>query len=282
LQILKKIYCFFILLFFICPYPCLAETILPQRIISLAPSITREVYDLGSEALLVGVTYYHPNCARSKEIVGTLTELNIEKIVMLRPDLVLASKGCNKEKDVYKLKSLGIHVSVLDEGADLEGICESFIELGVLLGKGQKAKELVDNVVKQVSLIQNSIKSRVSKRIFWQVSSSPIITINNNTFASEFIRLAGCTNIFGDMPNRYPRVNIEDVISKNPDVIIIVADMEGTSSSLVSLWRGFAHIDAVKEAKVFIIQPDKVCQPTPLMFLEGYKTMINLLYPGVI
>jgi len=282
LQILKKICCFFILLFFIGPYPCLSEEILPQRIISLAPSITREVYALGSDALLVGVTYYRPKYALSKEIVGTLTELNIEKIVMLKPTLVLASKGCNQEKDVYKLKSLGMHVKVFDEGETFEGICNSFIELGVLLGKEQRAKKLVDNVVKQVNLIQNSIKSRAGKRIFWQVSSNPIITINNNTFASEFIRLAGCTNIFGNMPNGYPHVNIEEVISRNPDVIVIVADMEGVSSSPANLWRGFAHIEAVKKASVFIIHPDNVCQPTPLMFLEGYKTIITLLYPGVI
>jgi iron complex transport system substrate-binding protein len=277
----KRIYCFLIIFFALGIAPVFSSEKPPQRIISLAPSLTREIYDLEAGNLLVGVTAYCPD-AKSKEIVGTLSDLNIEKIIALKPDMVLAHKGCNKKKDIDTLRSLGFRVKIFEEGSSFEEICAVFLKLGKLLGKEQKAKTIVDHTSGQIAMLRDKIKHKQGKRIFWQISDKPLVTINDKTFASEFIRLSGSTNIFGELKARYPRVNIEEVIAKNPGVIIIVSDMGKTNASQNSIWKNMSTIDAVKNNRVYIIDPDKICQPTPLMFLEGYKTVISLLYPGVL
>ena len=121
---------------------CLAAGTAPQRIVSLSPAITSEIKDLGQAHRLVGVTRYCPN-GEGKPVIGTLTEINIERILTLKPDLVLAGKDCNRRKDIEKLKTLGIGVVVFEGCEDFECMCREFIGLGELLGRKQAAVRIV-------------------------------------------------------------------------------------------------------------------------------------------
>ncbi len=252
----------------------------PHRIISLAPSLTREIYDLGAGDLLVGVTLYRPEAARSKEIVGTLTKLNFEKIFSLKPDLVLASKDSNTKTDIEKLMALGLNVVVFEGCTSLSCICDEFERLGSLLGKEHESEEILHEVRQKIAHIGSSIKGRKPVKVFWQMGATPLVSISDASFAGEYIRLAGCENIFADAPASYPRINIEEVIARNPDVIITVAEME--SDSVQALWSTMDDISAVKNRRVYSLNADLVCQPTPRMFAKGFELVVKSLYPGVL
>jgi len=245
----------------------------PRRIVSLSPAITSEIHDLGQAQRLVGVTRYCPN-ASGKAVVGTLTEINIERVLTLKPDLVVAAKDCNRRKDIEKLKRLGMRVEVFEGCEDFECMCREFIRLGRLLGREQAAVRMVEGVRSDVRALEAGLPRRALK-VFWQVGASPIVTANGQTFAGEILRRTGCVNIFADVSAKYPRVNLEEVMVRNPEAIIIAAGMgEGQDP-----WKGLSQIAAVRNGRVYRIPAEKLCQPTPRKFLEACRIVAGVLYP---
>ena len=248
-----------------------AET--PRRIISLSPAVTSEIHDLGQAHRLVGVTRYCPN-PDGTAVVGTLTEINIERVLTLKPDLIVAGKDCNRRKDAEKLETLGIEVVVFEGCEDFECMCREFIRLGRLLGRQQAARDIVARA--RVEL--NALDARLPRRdlkVFWQVGVSPIVTVSGRTFAGDIIRRAGGMNIFADVTAKYPRVNLEEVMVRNPEVIIIASGMGGDENP----WQGTKRIKAVRTGRVYRIPADKLCQPTPLKFLQACREVAGVLYP---
>lgn len=260
--------------------PCPAEDI-PRRIVSLAPSFTRQIYDLNMQDRLIGITSFCPKYAQGKEVIGSLTALNFEKICALKPDLVLASTDSNKKADIEKLASLGLKVHVFEGCESFECMCRGFIRLGDLLGKGRESRTIVADVRARLDRTRSRIAGREKLRVFWQMGTNPLVTAGDSTFTGEIIRLAGCKNIFGGIRAKYPRVNIESVLKRNPQVIFIVNDMEG-SKAPSGVWRSFRNISAVKNGRVYLMSADTVCQPTPGMFLKSFQAVIACLYPGAI
>jgi len=253
----------------------------PLRVVSLAPNITREIYDLGAHKLLVGVTSYSPVKAGSgKQLVGSPVRINIEKTYSLRPQLVLASTDCNSKSDVETLKKLGCKVHVFNGCESFECMCMAFKELGVMLGRSQRAEEIIGEVRAQMDIIHSKIHGRKSLKVFWQLGENPLVTASDATFSGELLSRAGCVNIFGDAPTAYPRVNAEEVIKRNPDVIVVVSQMGAGSTG--SAWGRFRTVSAVSKKRVYDLPADLVCQPTPLMFLKGYKALVAVLYPGIL
>jgi iron complex transport system substrate-binding protein len=118
----------------------------PRRIVSLAPSLTRQIYDLQSQDRLVGVTSFCPENAKGKQVIGSLTMLNFEKILSLKPDLVLASTDSNKKNDIEKLKKLGIKVEIFEGCETFACMCREFRRLGTILGRDREADRIVDEV----------------------------------------------------------------------------------------------------------------------------------------
>ncbi len=260
-----------------CIVPAQGEV--PGRIVSLAPSLTREIYDLREQDRLVGVTSFCPREARKDcEVVGTLTLLNIEKICALKPDLVLASMDSNRETAVQKLKSLGIRVEVFQGCESFTCMCSEFVRLGTLLGREREAEGMIADIRRQVNDLREKASHGPAFRVFWQMGSSPLVAAGDDTFTGELIRAAGCRNIFGQLPAKYPRVNIENVLTADPEVIFLVSDMEG-SQEQHALWSRFSRISAVRQGRVYPLSADLVCQPTPVMFLKALQTVVASLFP---
>ena len=212
--------------------------------------------------------------------MGTLTKLNFEKIFSLRPDLILASKDSNTKTDIEKLITLGLRVVVFEGCISLSCICDEFERLGSLLGKKRESQEILRDVQVKIGRIRSSIRGRKPVKVFWQMGSTPLVSINDTTFSGEYIRLAGCENIFADAPASYPRINIEEVIARNPDVILMVTEMESDRAQAV--WNTMDEINAVKNGRVYTLNADLVCQPTPRMFVKGFEAVVNRLYPGIL
>ncbi|MDT8272693.1 MAG: helical backbone metal receptor, partial [Desulfomonilia bacterium] len=251
----------------------------PQRIISLAPSLTQQLYDLGAEHVLIGVTRYRPESASSKDVIGTLTKLNLEKILSLQPDLILASKDSNRITDVERLTALGLRVSVFEGCESLACMCAEFVRLGELLGKRALAEDMVRLIRTELAQLQSSLSGRPVQRVYWQMGTDPLITASDLTFTGELIQLAGGKNIFADLQGTYPRVHSEEVIRRNPDVIILVANMDSLQEP--SRWEGFTTISAVRHGRIHLLEADTVCQPTPAAFLRAYKAVLTILHPDL-
>jgi len=256
--------------------PCLLAT--PSRVVSLVPSFTREICELGALDILVGVTSFRPECAAEKQVVGNLTGINVEQVIALEPDLVIASKDSNPKKLVLKLKSLGMNVVVFGEQQDFNGIVDTFLRLGRILGRESRARKIVDRVRLEVKTISLRSQGKKHIRVFWQLGSSPLVTASNRTFIGNLTRIAGGVNIFGDLQDRYPRVNREEVIMRDPDVIIVVKNMGcSTRDTCANEW---AHIDGLSAAiggRIYTLDPDIVCQPTPLRFVKALDVVSRMI-----
>ncbi len=251
-----------------------------KRIISLAPSITESLYQLGAEEDLIGLTSYcnYPPETKTKETIGTLINPNIEKIYSLSPDLVLAANGINRSQTIEKLRDLGLKVIALDECNSFDEVAKNFIRLGKLTQREEKARDIVRATEKEVNSIAKRTKGAPSVKVFWEVGARPLVSAGGKSFANEFIEYSGGINIFADTSIRYPRVSREEVLSKNPQVIILVT-MGDVTGKERTYWQKFKDLEATKNNRIYVVDADKVCRPTPISFLAGLKEVARLLHP---
>ncbi len=250
----------------------------PKRIVSLAPSITEELFSLGVQDALIGVTTFcdHPIEAIKKEKIGTFLEPNIEKIVMLRPDIVFATKEGHSKDTVEKLKEYDLRVFVFEECRDFENISRQYLLLGSIVGKKEDALATLESLKKRADSIKNKVRNLKKKRIFWQVGVRPLVTVGKDTFVNEMIGLAGGINIARDSKIRYPRYNREDVIRQNPDIIILVTMGDVTKEELRN-WQDYSVLEAVRQERIYIVEAHKFCSPTPQMFVEALEELNSLI-----
>ena len=249
----------------------------PQRIISLGPSITEQLYLLRAEDRLVGCTVYcnKPPRAKEKEKVGTVVEVNLEKIVSLKPDLVLATPLTNR-KAIEKLKNLGIAVVVFPAAKTFIQICSQFLELGKFTGKEKQAEEIAKRVKSKAVTIKNAIENLRKPKVFIQIGAKPLFAATGASFVNDFIEFAGGINIAKEAKTGiYSR---EQVLMKNPDVIII-ATMGIAGEKEKGVWKRYKSLKAVEKNRIYIIDSYKLCSPTPISFVETLKELVIILHP---
>ena len=253
----------------------------PQRIISLGPAITEELYILGAEANLVGCTVYcqRPPKAREKEKVGTVMEVNLEKIVALEPDLVLAT-SLTKAEAGEKLKSLGIKVITFSTPKSFEEICQNFLALGRIVGKEKEAEEIVNIAKKRVDFVKKRVKGLQKPEVFIQVGARPLVAVTRDSFVNDFIKFAGGINSIQSPERTQIRYSRERVLEDNPDVIIIVT-MGINGEEETKTWQKFKTLNAVKNNEIYIIDPDRITSPTPLIFAETLEKIAKILHPEI-
>lgn len=241
-----------------------------KRIISLAPSLTQSLYYLGAQDKLVGRTTY---CVAAEndnvEIVATAVTLNMEKAISMKPDLVLVL-GLTDAQDIETLRKFGIEVEVFDSPKSFNDICDQFIQLGKVVGKSAKAKKIVAESKERIKDIQKERKGKPSPKIFFQVGSNPLFTVTRNTFMDDYINLMGGTNISGNLTKGI--IGREFVVAKNPDYIFICT-MGIVSDQETKVWKSYTSMNAVKKNRLFTINADIACQPTPVTFVKTMEVM---------
>ena len=259
-----------------------AEEALPRRIVSLSPVVTEELFLLDRGDLLVGRTRFctKPPEALKKEEVGNILEVSVEKIVSLRPDLVLAG-SMTDPKAKEKLKQLGIRVEVFPAADDFNGVCESFVRLGHMVGREKEAAAMVTFARSKVEVLRSRIPEGHRPTVFLQVGVDPLVTMTGGSFFNDLIEFAGGVNVARDSRSRiYSR---EKVIADDPDVIIVsgmgfVTGLENEKEKKV--WQGYHDLKAAKNGTVYAVDSDLYCAPTPLSFVNALQNMIELLHPG--
>jgi len=253
---------------------------LPKRIVSLSPVATEELFLLGHGDLLVGRTRFctKPPEAQKIETVGNILEVSLEKIVALRPDLVLAG-SMTDPKVKEKLKQLGIRVEEFPAANDFNGICDSFLRLSCMVHKEKEAEAIVIAARDKVKVLRSGIRNQDKPAVFLQVGADPMVTMTRGSFLNDLIEFAGGINIASDAGSRiYSR---EKVLAEDPDVIIISgmgSDGGQGNENEKKIWQGYRDLKAVKNGTLYTVDSDLYCAPTPLTFVTALENMIRLLH----
>ena len=237
-----------------------------RRIISLTPSVTQSIYYLGAREALVGCTSYcHIAKKDGVEIVSSAIKPNLEKIAALKPDLVLAS-GMISERDINTLRRLGIKVEILSTPKSYEEICTQFAAIGKLTGKEHEANQIIKNSRERVNSVYTKMMASGKRdRFFIQIGAAPIYTVIPHTFMDDYIKFSYGENIACDLESG--TIGREFVVARDPDYIFIVT-MGIVGKNEESVWRGFKNLKAVRKNKIFILESEQACQPTPVTFAE--------------
>lgn len=255
-----------------------------ERIVSLVPPNTEILFTLGLGEKVVGVTSYcnYPPEAQRKEKVGTVTEINLEKIVRLEPDLVLAGSLTPREV-VEKLEGLGMQVFVLDAHT-IEEVLEDLRKVATLAGVPEQGEILVQQLgeklleIRAKTTILSEEKRPLLLHVIWH---DPIWTAGNGTFIDELITTAGGRNATADCTG-YVTLDLEEVIRRNPDIITVVSTHGNETVSYEFLLSDprLRVIRAIQEKKIFLIDGDVVSRPGPRI-IEALSLFAQILHPEI-
>ncbi len=245
-----------------------------ERIISLAPSLTKSIYYLEAADKLMGHTSFcHIAKSDNKKVVATAVKVNIEKVVSMRPDLVVATTITNPET-IAMLRKAGLRVEVFSTPKSFDEICTQFVNLGTILGKDEKANAIVVDAKKQVAEIRAQKRSSEPLRFFIQIGAKPLYAVLENTFMNDYITFLGGKNIADGLTRG--TLTREYVLVNKPDVIVVVT-MGIVGDEEVKTWRSYAHLPAVSNNRVFIVESDMACTPTPPDFLKTLQILNELI-----
>ncbi|WP_159521316.1 ABC transporter substrate-binding protein [Sunxiuqinia indica] len=273
---MKKKATYFLTSVFILVIVVTAQAQTPERIISLAPSLTKNLYLLGAEDLLVGCTSY---CVLQSEtdadVVASAVQVNYEKAVILKPDLVITT-SLTKPKTIETFRKLGVQVHEFPTPQSFEEICSQFVDLGELIGKKALATEIIAEAKAHIETIKKKVpEDQPRQKIFMQIGANPLFAVVPHTFMNDFVRFSGTENIASDLS--VGSINRETILVRNPDVIIVVL-MGSLGAEEKDRWEEFDSLSAVQKDQVFIVNADKTCSPTPLSFVEALDEIISLIY----
>jgi len=254
----------------------------PVRIVSLAPSLTEILYYLGLGDRVVGVTNfsYYPKEALKKPKVGSYVKLNIEKIISLGPDFVIGTKDGNNPGIVDLLEQARIPTYIVNPRNVID-IIDTLPIIGRLCGIEEKASLLAKDLKTRLDRIKKAVESREKPLVFLQINLHPIMTVNKNTFHHDIISIAGGINMSADSSFNYPRINIEEVIRRKPEIMIISSmDRGGMFEAAWQEWLKWTPVPAVKNGRVHLIDSDLIDRPSPRI-IDGIEEMAKIIHPEV-
>lgn len=254
-----------------------------SRVISLGPIITEMIYLLDAGDLLIANTNYCnvPEEAQHKPKIGSLIQVNVEKIITLEPDVVLANPLASQQQ-LQLLKNMGIRVVQFQNPETFTKMCTMLEQLGNLLGRGDLARKIIAAAQADVDTVKNAVVDLPRKKVFVQVGMKPLHTSPRGTFIHEYIEFAGGINVAADAATgNYSR---EIVLEKNPDIILIVTmgSSKNGAEKERAIWEGYDSLTAAQNQAIYILDPEIFCSPTPASFSDGLKEIAILIHPGVV
>jgi iron complex transport system substrate-binding protein len=253
----------------------------PQRIVSLAPSHTEILFALGLGEKVVGVTDYCncPKEAKKKQKVGGFGNPDIDKILALKPDLVLAfgtiQKGLVKELEKRGQKVFWVYPRTFKQ------ILESFERIGEITGALSIAEQLRRDAEKRIKYVEERLGDIPKERrltIFRTMGLDPLGTIGGDSFQTDIYRLAGGKNVFGDIKKDFFQIDIETLIKRDPDVVIICGEDPEEMRKKIKNQKGWDSLTAVKKNKIFVISCNLICRPGPHI-AETIEKIASYLHP---
>ena len=237
-----------------------------KRIISLSPSITELVFEAGAGGKLVGVSRYsdYPAAARSIPDVGDSSNLDLDRIVALKPDLVIAWRSGNAISDIEKLEKLGLTVFAT-EAARLEDIPRLLRITGQLAGTSMQAESTASAFEEALQQIRANYGNRSKIKVFQLIWHQPPMTVNGDHVISDIIELCGGVNIFASSSALTPVISMENLLEAGPQVIISSVSREFAESEVRVLLRRLSHISAIRHNHLYFVHPDLIHRQTARM-----------------
>jgi iron complex transport system substrate-binding protein len=243
-----------------------------SRVISLSPSITREIIDLGGERLLAGVSEYHPPLQKKIPVVGSLIQFDLERIAYLRPDLVIFSMEDNPTQGVDMISSIGLNTLVLPKNTDFGRICANYLTLASHLG----LKDVAGKKVLEYRRLLGSLTAgkKIASAAFF-ISLNPLIPAGGGSYIGNIISDAGGLNVFGNIGKAYPIISPELLVSMDPDVIISI--MPGAEEFFMSLLGEFKKVKALKPGRIYLVDPENICYYTPGDYVRSVEMVKKII-----
>ncbi|HEY2843682.1 MAG TPA: helical backbone metal receptor [Bryobacteraceae bacterium] len=262
----------------------------PRRIVSTAPSITELLFALGLGDRVVGVDRFsrYPTEALRKQKIGDYVNPNLEVIASLRPDLVIITT--NPVKLAERLGVLRLKVLEIDQES-VAKLYDSFRIVGQATGAAQQAARLTANVRGQLEAIRAQAAPLKRTKMMFVVGRTPnrldgLIVVGQASYLNEIIALAGGENVFRNALAPYPRVSLEEVLARQPEVIVDMGDMADTvgvteehKREVTGLWQRLGTVAAVKQHRVFAVASDVYVEPGPRV-VEAAKSFFEMLHPN--
>ncbi len=257
------------------PYPA-------KRIISLAPSITEILFALGLNEEIAAITNFcdYPEAVFRKPRIGGFVNPDIEKIVSLKPDLIIGIRDGNRTDTVDRLNDFGFSVYLVDPKG-FDGVMGTIKNIGEVVGREKESERLIkDMVYKRENMI--TLTRFLSKpKVFFQVGDVPLITVGKGTLADDLIRLAGGRSISENEGVSYPSYSVETILAKAPEIMIITSmESKKDHTNLLKRWQNWKSIPAVKMNAIYVVDSNLVDRPTPRI-TEGLEALVRIIHPAV-
>ena len=249
-----------------------------NRVISLAPNLTEIVFAVGAGDRLVGRTSFcdYPAEAKAVAEVGDTLHPSLERIIALRPQVVLISTASQLEIFTQQLQNQNIAVFVTDPH-DLDGVFRTIEHVGEIVGQKQQAQMVVKKLRERAKAVDDAVKGKPPVRVFYQVSGEPLYTIGRDSFITDLMRRAGGVSVTADVPGAWPKYSNESALAARPDAIILPTggSMGAANSSVTDALR---QSPAVLSGRVYRINDDHLARPGPRS-LDGLEAMARALHP---
>ena len=251
-----------------------------MRLVSLSPHITELLFTLGLGDRIVGTVRFSdfPESAASIQRLGDAFTVNIEMLIQLEPDLVIAWRSGGSGRTIRKIESLGVPV-YFNEANSLEGIGVSAARIATLAGIKEAGADIAEQHMRKLRRIREQHESEPKVKIFYQISDLNLYTVNRHHLIGEAIAICGGDNIFANSMIKVPQVGIEAVISAGPDLIVYSSGGESDADDhWTSRWRPFRSIPAVANGHLYRLSADIITRPSFRMVsgIEKLCEFINL------
>ncbi|MDT8324341.1 MAG: helical backbone metal receptor [Bacteroidota bacterium] len=243
----------------------------PRRIVSLAPSLTESLFVLGADSLVTGVTSvcnYPPETA-ALPVVGDLLAPDVERILALRPDLVLMSVEGNTHATFEKLDRVGLRIFVSNPRS-IDGVCRTLRDLGAITGREAAATQFIDSV-RRIERRLRAERPPYAPSLLLLIGTQPIMAAGDGSFLNELIDLAGARNAAAAVPGNYPTLNREAVLRMNPAMLLFPDDMHFDAGDLRARFPEWKGIDAVRRGRLHAVDADIFLRPGPRVFLAAQR-----------
>lgn len=246
-----------------------------QRIVSLAPHVTEMLFAAGAGDRLVGVSAFsdYPAAAKKIPLIGGYGKIDIERILALRPDLIIGWKSGNSAADIAGLERLGIPLFLTEPGR-LEDIPRLIRRLGELSGTGQVADKAAAGLLRDLAGLRQHYTGRRPVRVFYEIWHDPLITVSRADMINDVIELCGGRNIFASVAGLTPAISTEAVLAADPEVIISgsMRHAGNKPGAMAEGWKRYPRLEAVRKNRVFQIDADLIHRATPRT-VDGAKQM---------
>jgi iron complex transport system substrate-binding protein len=232
----------------------------PQRIVSLAPHLTELAFTAGAGERIVATVEYsnHPDAARSIPRIGDAFRVDLERLLAVRPDVVLVWDSGTPAPTVERIRALNLSV-VSFQTHRLEHVALVLREIGRLAGTSEVAERAAADYERSIRELRERYRNRTTVSVFIEVDDRPLYTVNGRHIMSEIVELCGGRNVFADLNALAPAIGIEAVIAANPQAIISTDDTVQDAAAVWSRWR---HIEAVRTGNVYTLRSDDIARAT--------------------